>query len=385
MSTPGYIKNTFFITAVLALMFVLAIDSRRISDWSLTHQKTAGSENQNTTALFTRGFVTEDSPTPSVHAPAVAELSDGTILSVWYGGEREGAGDVALYSSRLNVAAQSWTEPVKSLSRQRVSDDLGVHIRKLGNAVLLAGENQSIWMFFVTASIGGWSTSSINMVYSSDGGKNWGRVKRLVTSPFLNLSTLTKGHPFFYKDGTIGLPVYHELAGKFAELLRVDIKGEVKEKIRMTKGRHKIQPDIAVIGEDLMVAVLRDSSPERKLFQMSSTDSGRSWSTLYATPLPNPDAAVSIAGNSEGVVLAYNDSAEHRNPLSLAFSNDQGKSWKKIADIEASELREDNNKDEFSYPYIIQSRDGTYHLVYTWKREQVAYVSFNKAWIDSRL
>jgi predicted neuraminidase len=382
MSTPGYIKNTFFITA---LMFVLAIDSRRISDWGLTHQKIAGSENQNTTALFNRGFVTKDSPTPRVHAPTVAELSDGTILSVWYGGKREGAGDVALYSSMLEPATQSWTTPVKTLSRQRVSDDLGLHIRKLGNAVLLAGEKQSVWMFFVTASIGGWSTSSINMVHSSDGGKNWDKVKRLVTSPFLNLSTLTKGHPFFYKDGTIGLPVYHELVGKFAELLRVDIKGEVKEKIRMTKGRHKIQPDIAVIGEDLMLAVLRDSSPERKLFQMSSADSGENWSALHDTHLPNPDAAVSIAGNSESVVLAYNDSAEHRNPLSLAFSNDQGKSWKKIADIEASELREDNNKDEFSYPYIIQSRDGTYHLVYTWKRQQVAYVSFNKAWIDSRL
>jgi predicted neuraminidase len=189
-----------------------------------------------------------------------------------------------------------------------VIDDLGVHIRKLGNAVLLAGENQSIWMFFVTVSIGGWSTSSINMVHSSDGGKNWGKVKRLVTSPFLNLSTLTKGHPFFYKDGTIGLPVYHELAGKFAELLRVDIKGEVKGKIRMTKGRHKIQPDIAVLDEDSMLAVLRDSSPERMLFQMSSTDSGKSWSMPSATPLPNPDAAVSIAGNSEGLVLAYNDS-----------------------------------------------------------------------------
>jgi predicted neuraminidase len=385
MSIPGFLKTTLFIAAVLVLMFVLAIDSRRISDWSLGHQKIDGSGKQSSAILFTRGFVTKDSPTPRVHAPTVAGLSDGTILSVWYGGEREGAGDVALYSSMLEPASQSWTTPVKTLSRQRVSDDLGLHIRKLGNAVLLAGDSQDVWMFFVTASIGGWSTSSINMVHSSDGGKNWEKVKRLVTSPFLNLSTLTKGHPFFYKDGTIGLPVYHELAGKFAELLRVDINGEVKEKIRMTKGRHKIQPDIAVIGEDLMLAVLRDSSPERKLFQMSSADSGENWSTLRDTHLPNPDAAVSIAGNSEGVVLAYNDSAEHRNPLSLAFSNDQGKSWKKIADIEASELREDNNKDEFSYPYIIQSRDGTFHLVYTWKRQQVAYVSFNKAWIDSRL
>lgn len=385
MSTSGFLKNLFFVITVLALVSVLLIDSRKKSDWSLDQKKNVFSEKQSDDILFHKGFVTENSLTPSVHAPTIVELSDGVFLSVWYGGEREGAGDVALYSSYLAAASQTWTEPVKSLSRQRVSEDLGVHIRKLGNAVLLAGDKQAVWMFFVTASIGGWSTSSVNMVHSADGGKSWGKVRRLVTSPFLNLSTLTKGHPFFYQDGTIGLPVYHELAGKFAELLRIDLNGKVKDKIRMTKGRHKIQPDIAVVGEDAMLAVLRDSSLERKLYQVTSTDSGKNWTAPQPTQLPNPDAAVTIAGNKDGVVLAYNDSPEHRNPLSLAFSNDRGKSWKKIADVEASELREDNNKDEFSYPYLIQSKDGTYHLVYTWKRKQVAYVSFNQAWIDSRL
>ena len=385
MFTSGFIKSTLFIVVVLAMVLILAADGGRLSDWRLMDQKADDIAKQMPSVLFSKGFVSADSPTRSVHAPTLVELSDGTILSVWYGGEREGAHDVALYSSHLDKLSQSWSKPVVSLNRQQVADDLGVHIRKLGNAVLLAGENQHVWMFFVTVSIGGWSTSSISMVKSVDGGNNWGKVKRLVTSPFLNLSTLTKGRPFFYQDGTIGLPVYHELAGKFAELLRLDTDGEVKEKIRMTKGRHKIQPDIAVIGEEHMLAVLRDSSPERKLLQMTSSNSGRTWSVPVETGFSNPDAAVSIAGNSEGVVLAFNDSAEHRNPLSVAFSSDQGRSWKKIVDIEASELRDDNNKDEFSYPYIIQSRDGIYHLVYTWKREKVAYVSFNKAWIDSRL
>ncbi len=385
MFTSGFIKSTLFIVVVLAMVLILAADGGRLSDWRLMDQKADDIAKQMPSVLFSKGFVSADSPTRSVHAPTLVELSDGTILSVWYGGEREGAHDVALYSSHLDKLSQSWSKPVVSLSRQQVADDLGVHIRKLGNAVLLAGENQHVWMFFVTVSIGGWSTSSISMVKSVDGGNNWGKVKRLVTSPFLNLSTLTKGRPFFYQDGTIGLPVYHELAGKFAELLRLDTDGEVKEKIRMTKGRHKIQPDIAIIGEEHMLAVLRDSSPERKLLQMTSSNSGRTWSVPVETGFSNPDAAVSIAGNSEGVVLAFNDSAEHRNPLAVAFSSDQGRSWKKIVDIEASELRDDNNKDEFSYPYIIQSRDGIYHLVYTWKREKVAYVSFNKAWIDSRL
>jgi predicted neuraminidase len=152
MPTAGFLKSIFFVAAVFALAIFLVIDDRPLSEWHLLRQSSDLSEKSSAATFFTQGFVTKNSPTPRVHAPTLAELSDGTILSVWYGGEREGAGDVALYSSRLTPATQSWTEPVKTLSRQRVSDDLGLHIRKLGNAVLLGEEKQGVWMFFVTAS-----------------------------------------------------------------------------------------------------------------------------------------------------------------------------------------------------------------------------------------
>jgi predicted neuraminidase len=303
------------------------------------------------------------------------------VIALWYGGEREGAADVAIYASWLQPDSESWSTPRQVISREQAEHDLGLHLRKLGNAVLLAGDDNNVWMFFVTASIGGWSTSHINMVHSRDGGHSWGRVVRLRTSPFLNISTLVKGHPFFYADGTIGLPVYHELAGKFSELLRLERNGKVIDKIRMSSERRAIQPDIVLLGEREMLAVMRNTSGTAKMYQVLSRDNGETWGKLQETSIPNPNSAVTLDGRPSLLVLAYNDSDEHRNPLSLAVSTDRGKSWKKIADIEKSPLRADNNKDEFSYPYLLRTRAGMYHLFYTWKRTRIAHVSFSEDWI----
>lgn len=330
---------------------------------------------------ITRGYVFEEGQTASVHAPALAELSDGSIMSVWYGGTREGSADVSLYASVLAAGDDAWSPPRELISRQELADGLGMHIRKLGNAVLLSDGEQKLWLFFVSTSVGGWSTSAINMMVSQDDGRTWRKPVRIVASPFLNVSTLVKGHPFFYQDGTIGLPVYHELMGKFAELLRVDSNGAVLDKQRMTHRRDAIQPDIALLENNRMHAVLRNTGASRVVLQQSSSDGGNTWSLLNETSLPNPDAAVTVASVRNAMAMVYNDSSDDRDRMALALSTNRGKSWRKIYQLEQGGMDEDGNKDEFSYPYLIRTRKGDYHLVYTWKRRRIAHVSFNDAWI----
>jgi predicted neuraminidase len=330
---------------------------------------------------ITRGYVFEEGQTASVHAPALAELSDGSIMSVWYGGTREGSADVSLYASVLAAGDDAWSPPRELISRQELADGLGMHIRKLGNAVLLSDGEQKLWLFFVSTSVGGWSTSAINMMVSQDDGRTWRKPVRIVASPFLNVSTLVKGHPFFYQDGTIGLPVYHELMGKFAELLRVDSNGAVLDKQRMTHRRDAIQPDIALLENNRMHAVLRNTGASRVVLQQSSSDGGKTWSLLNETSLPNPDAAVTVASVRNAMAMVYNDSSDDRDRMALALSTNRGKSWHKIYQLEQGGMDEDGNKDEFSYPYLIRTRKGDYHLVYTWKRRRIAHVSFNDAWI----
>ena len=65
-------------------------------------------------------------------------------------------------------------------------------------------------------------------------------------------------------------------------------------------------------------------------------------------------------------VLIYNHTTKGRSPLNVAISKD-GREW------EAALVLEDK-PGEYSYPAIIQSRDGLLHFTYTWKRALAKHV-----------
>lgn len=340
----------------------------------------ASEEYARTTAesqapLFQRGFVFQQGPTPAAHSGTLVELTDGGLLAAWFGGSREGAGDVAIYAARWN--GTSWSRPYVLTDRPRSQRELGRTLRKLGNPVLARDAKNHIWLFYVTVSVGGWSTSSISYKLSEDDGRHWSPARRLVTSPFINISTLVRARPLRYQDGGLALPVYHELAGKFGELLRLDARGRVLAKARIGAGRSVIQP--SVVADDALraSAFLRrvgDSPP--RVMTAHSRDGGGSWSVPEPTNLPNPNASVAaLRSASGGYLMAYNHSELGRAGLSLADSPD-GSAWHKLYDLEQGDL-----EDEFSYPYLIRTAVGEYHLIYTWQRQRMAHVRFNDAWV----
>ena len=55
-----------------------------------------------------------------------------------------------------------------------------------------------------------------------------------------------------------------------------------------------------------------------------------------------------------------------RTPCSIALSDD-GIHWHHALTLEDSPI------DQYSYPAIIQGRDGKLHAVYTWRRQRIAY------------
>jgi predicted neuraminidase len=328
---------------------------------------------------FERRFVFERPPTASAHSGTLAPLADGTVLAAWFGGSREGAGDVAILGARWD--GNAWSSPHTLTTRPDSERELRRGLRKLGNPVLYTDARNHLWLFYVTVSSGGWSTSSISYKRSRDGGATWQPTRRLVTSPFVNISTLVRSRPLTLADGGIALPVYHELAGKFGELLRLDPDGRVLGKFRMGSGRSAIQPSLVARGEAEALALLRrvGDSPRRVLLSRS-TDGGASWSIPHPTELPNPDASVAAVNSADGgIVLVFNDSEQGRARLSLAHSKDGGR-WRKLLDLEDGATGE-----EYSYPYLIRARDGDYHLIYTWRRERMVHVRFNQAWLEQRL
>ena len=106
---------------------------------------------------------------------------------------------------------------------------------------------------------------------------------------------------------------------------------------------------------------------QKKVFAVNSEDLGQTWGAMSLLDLPNPNSGTDAVTLKDGRhMLIYNHTAKGRSPLNLALSND-GKTW------QAAVVLEDEPKAEFSYPAIIQTRDGLVHVCYTWKRQRVKH------------
>lgn len=320
--------------------------------------------------------------TPSVHSASAVELVDGRIRAFWYGGTREGAQDVEIYSSVLDPTSSRWRREVSIASRAQTQRDVARYVKKLGNPVVSRDRDGTLWLFYVSVSFGGWSGSAINVRSSDDGGKSWSRARRLVTSPFLNISTLVRGPLVRYTDGTQALPVYHELLGKFGELVWLGRDARVLDKTRLSSGSSALQPVVVPLDGVRALGLMRrsGSSPPRVL-AVETDDAGESWSSPAPTALANPDAAIAALRTSWGqLVVVFNDSDVDRSNLSLAVSDNDGDSWG-LVHVFAPPVSTPDSQARFAYPWLLESTDGELHLLYTWNRTDIIHVRLNREWL----
>lgn len=331
-------------------------------------------------ASVTVGYACQDCLVASVHGANVVETLDGGLLATWFGGSREGGKDVVLWAAEYNPGSLNWSAPRPVISPAETQAALGRYIKTVGNSVLVRGEQGELLLYYVSVSVGGWAGSSLNAMLSQDEGKTWSAPRRLITSPFFNISTLNKSVAVHYSDGTIGLPVYHEFIGKFAELLHLDSSGRVLDKVRITHGRHAIQPLLLALGPQQAIALMRDTGPHpgHVLFSRSD-DAGKHWTADEKLALPNPDSAVAGLRRPDGsLLLVFNDTESGRSSLALAVSRDQGRSWNTVRHFEQAS----DGNGEFSYPYLIRGSNGSMHLLYTWNRKRIRHIIFNDSWVD---
>ncbi len=323
-------------------------------------------------------FTAELLPTaaPSAHAAALAELADGRIAAAWFAGSREGAADVAVWFA--TPGADGWSPPQAIATREGTAAATRAYVRKVGNPVLYA-EGSRLHLWFVSVALGGWAGSSLNHAVSADAGATWSPATKLQTSPFFNISTLGRAPPVALADGGLGLPVYHEFIAKHGEWLRLGADGRIVDKVRMRQARPALQPAAAVVDAQHALAVLRDAGPgPGRVRVATSADGGGSWPADAALPLPNPNSSVALLRLASGRLLLAGNGAGNRNQLLLWLSDDAGKTWRLTRTVEsdADELA------EFSYPALLQGRDGRIHLAYTWRRQGIKHAVFSEAWLD---
>jgi len=370
-----------------------------------------------------------------VHASSLIELKDSRLRAFWFSGSREGASDVTINTAVFSPETGEWSAEQVIATREGTQRALHRYVSKLGNPVAGRAADGTLRLFYVTVSLGGWAGSYISTMTSSDEGATWSAPQRLITSPFINISTLVKGTPFLYADGTMGLPEYHEFISKFAEILHLDAAGKVIDKQRLARaGQGTLQPVVLVKNPNEAIALTRYAGKDNPHLarSISTQDGGQHWNAVEKSSFPNPDAALSGTALPDGRLLAVlNHQEEGRDSLSLMLSADGGRNWKEVRRLEEMRVVRDKKLDEaqclhivqgllqnsdarlaqapaatmsgyvdsakarvragggcgfeFSYPYLIQARNGDFHLTYTWNRVFIKHVTFDQVWLDRHL
>jgi len=431
MMSSGHQKNAHrLLLALMAVAFAAAFYKVAHHPGAVsfqmpaTLQKTGASQAGSAKPEFHADFVSTQQNI-STHAASLVELGDGRIRAFWFAGSREGAPDVEIRSAVFDPAKDSWSPEHGIVNRADTQRSLLRYVKKIGNPVAQRAPDGKLWLFYVTVSLGGWAGSSITAITSADDGATWGSARRLITSPFINISTLIKGTPFLYSDGTMGLPEYHEFIGKFGELLRIDNSGNIIDKQRLSYGKSTLQPVVLIANpQHALVLMRRSGNSPKRVIATTTDDAGQHWNTPTPTALANPDAALSGVVLPDGrMLVVLNNIEDGRDALSLVVSADSGASWKTVYQLEdqrgqpadpvrfgqiAGELAKATDASitdasgyaksaqrnkcaeqhcdfEFSYPYMIQARNGDFHLVYTWNRSFIKHVRFNRAWLDQHM
>jgi predicted neuraminidase len=302
-------------------------------------------------------FIFEKAPFPSCHASTLVEPEPGKLLAAWFGGTDEGAKDVQIWGSAFD--GRKWTEPAVLGTEPGQPCWNPVYFKTAKGTLYLwykAGPSPERWTGFART--------------STDNGATWSKPEMMPAGFWGPV----RAKPIRLANGTI-------LAGTSVESFRnwspfVDRSADDGETWTRSNGFQvpgkfgQIQPALFEVDGGTVVALMRSRDP-RVVCRSESKDGGVTFTPAEPTQLPNPSTGVDVVKVADGSVLMICNPVERgRTPLSLARSADDGKTWKKVADLETE-------PGEYSYPAMILSAAGTLEITYTWRRTHIKYVSLD--------
>lgn len=342
--------------------------------------------------IVTSEFVYEKADFPQCHSATICETTNGDLLTAFFGGTREGNPDVCIYTSRKDKGINTWTKPELAADGILSSTER----KACYNPVLYQMPNGPIYLFYkIGKNVADWTGY---FKTSEDGGKTWSKANQLpkgYLGPIKNKivdvdgksiapsSTESGGWKVHFEIAEEGGKKIHKVGPLDAEkaVMTQDIvEDEAKAKSDIEGGDNSnqntiqaIQPSILKHKDGRLQILCR--SRNGKIATSWSSDKGESWTALSLTNLPNNNSGTDAVTLQDGrQVLIYNAVATPpgakkgvRTPLNIAVSDD-GIHWKMLLTLENSPVS------QYSYPSIIQGKDGRIHVVYTWRRQRIKYV-----------
>lgn len=320
-------------------------------------------------AVLEANFVFEEAPFPECHASTIEETPAGMAIA-WFGGTHEKHEDVEIWLSHQNEGG--WTTP------QSVAHGIQPDGKRFPcwNPVLYQYPDGLLYLFYKVGPNprewwGEWKTSA-------DNGKSWSAAMRI---PDGSLGPV-RNKPLLLPDGTLlcGSSTEADSIGwrVFMDHFNPELGLWTHTPMLHGEAFDAIQPTLLQHKNGEIQALCR--TKQSKVLSFSSTDQGKSWTAGELLEIPNNNSGIDGVSLQDGrFLLVYNhvDTPKgkwggERSPLNIGLSDD-GKSWKNILELE------NEPGGEFSYPAVIQAKDGSIQVVYTWKRQRIRYVVLEPA------
>ena len=380
-------------------------------------------------AIMKDEFLYEHTFFPEAHASTIVETRKGDLVAAYFGGTHEKDPDVCIYVNIKKKGSDVWSSPilaadgvldlsdprikyaglsgmneettsaeagpVKALSekkgfitydyitkKSRIALPKTLKRKSCWNPVLFEMPNGELWLFFkIGSSVGDWTGW---LTKSKDGGKTWSDKEplpfdsdgRAFLGPIKNKPELIDGRLLCGSSTEDNGWRFHMeiLDLKTRQWKYVPVESTVATKTDDTK-QHPIdciQPSILKLKDGRLMVMMRTHNA--RLAKSYSSDGGQTWTPVELSDVENNQSGTDAVTMQDGRhVLIYNNfetlpmtKKGPRTPCSIALSDD-GTHWHHALTLEDSPI------DQYSYPAIIQGKDGSLHCLYTWRRQRVAY------------
>lgn len=296
------------------------------------------------------------------HSSCLLELSPGTLCAVWKGGPGPGKSNID-----INKNIGIWFSLFKNGQWNTPEQIVQAPDSVCWTPILTKYPTGELVLFY---RMGPDPRHTISLFkYSLDGGFQWSNAEVLpagIVGP-------TRSKPVFDCEGNLVCGSSIETGDPEEELKATSCWVEILSKIERNWSKHGpieipgkkfgcIEPALFWGENGTLKMLCRDRSHkiglEGWLWTAESNDNGKTWSALEKTTLPNPDAGIDVLPLGEGkILLLYNHSHTCRYPLTVALSNNYGKSWTPLFDIE---------KESGECPSATLDSQGLVHVTYAW-------------------